>query len=87
MISRWILDKLDPLKNEKRIILKDPQRMIRRGELAVDGWGKDNGFTVLLCHGNLALRDWYERIRDDGKVKMLLVDRTRGKTGNSFIPI
>ncbi len=86
MISRWILDKLDHLKDEKRIILKDPQRMIRRGELAVDGWGKDNGFTVLLCHGNLALRDWFERIRDDGKVKMLLVDRTRGNNRKLFYP-
>ena len=31
MLEQWIIDKLTPLKNEKLIILADPQRMIRSG--------------------------------------------------------
>jgi hypothetical protein len=44
---------LNPLKGERLIILADPQRMIPAGAQAVDGWAKENGFTVLFCSGNL----------------------------------
>ncbi len=55
MIEQWVIDRLNPLKGEKLIIITDPQRMIRAGARAVDGWAKENGFTVLSCSGNLAL--------------------------------
>jgi len=77
MLEQWIIDKLTPLKGEKLIILADPQRMIRAGAQAVDGWAKDNGFTVLFCSGNLALREMYENLRSDPNAKLILVDRTR----------
>jgi hypothetical protein len=63
MIEEWVIDKLNPLKGEKLIILADPQRMIRSGAQAVDGWAKVHGFTVLFCSGNLALREMYENLR------------------------
>jgi len=78
MIEEWVIDKLSSLKGENLIILTDPQRMIRAGARAVDGWAKENGFTVLFCSGNLALREGYEeevkgdshqiwRIRSEGE--------------------
>lgn len=78
MLEQWVIDQLDTLKGEKLIILADPQRMIRAGAQAVDGWAKDNGFTVLFCSGNLALREMYENAKNDPEVKrILLVDRSR----------
>ena len=74
-----MIDRLNPLKDEKLIILADPQRMIQAGARAVDGWAKENGFTVLFCSGNLALREMYENLRDDPTAKLILVDRTRDK--------
>ena len=65
MLEQWVIDQLNPLKGEKLIILADPQRMIRAGAQAVDGWAKENGFTVLFCSGNLALREMYENLRND----------------------
>src|SRR5262245_39467871 len=53
--------------------------MIRAGAQAVDGWAKDNGFTVLFCSGNLALPEMFENLRNDTSAKLVLVDRTRGK--------
>src|SRR5437867_3685665 len=79
MLEQWVIDKLKPLKGEKLIILADPQRMIRIGAQAVDGWARDNGFTVLFCSGNLALREMYENLRNDTAAKIILVDRTREK--------
>lgn len=79
MIQRWVLRKIDHLCNERLILVRDPQRMIRPGARAVDGWALANGFTALLCSGNLALREMYEQIRGDSSAKVLLVDRTRDK--------
>src|SRR5438034_5967653 len=79
MLEQWVIDKLNPLKGERLIIIADPQRMIRSGAQAVDGWAKDNGFTVLFCSGNLALREMYENLRSDPDAKIILVDRTREK--------
>src|SRR5271157_6660423 len=67
MLEQWVIDRLDPLKGEALVMLADPQRMIRAGARAVDGWAKENGFTVLFCSGNLALRERYENLRDDPK--------------------
>lgn len=38
MLEQWVIDQLNPLKGGKLIILADPQRMIRAGAQAVDGW-------------------------------------------------
>src|SRR5579875_3810295 len=78
MIEPWVLDKLAPLRREPLIILRDPQRMIRRGDRDVDGWAEEARFSVIWVSGNLGLRELYEQIRDDPSVsKVLLVDRTR----------
>ena len=52
MLEQWVIDRLNPLKGEKLILLADPQRMIRAGAQAVDGWAKENGFTrsVRVCY-------------------------------------
>jgi hypothetical protein len=84
MIEQWVIDRLNPLKGEKLIILADPQRMIRAGAQAVDGWARAHGFTVLFCSGNLALREMYERVRNDAMARIILVDRTREKARTSL---
>ncbi|SRR5208283_2835147 len=41
MIGSWVIDRPNPLKTENLIILADPQRRIRVGARAVDGWAKE----------------------------------------------
>jgi hypothetical protein len=84
MIENWILNKIDPLKKNRLIILRDPQRVIQAGAHVVDGWAEDNNYTVLFCAGNLALRDMFEAMRDDVDVRVLVVDRSRE---NAKIPL
>ena len=79
MIESWVIDRLNPLKSEKLVILADPQRMIRAGARAVDGWANESGFAVLFCTGNLGLRELYENLPCDLTAKLILVDRTRDK--------
>ena len=77
MIEQWIPHKSEPLKQERLIIIHDPQRMIQPGARVVDGWAEEHGYTVLLCAGNLALREMVETIRDDAEARILVVDRSR----------
>nr|MBI9047570.1 hypothetical protein [Anaerolineaceae bacterium] len=77
MINKWILEKINLLKNETIIILKDPQRMLRSGDFLLDEWSQQHDFTTLMCTGNLALRAWLEVLRREPEVKLLLVDRSR----------
>ncbi len=85
MLDAYILTKLEPLKDERMILLRDPQRMIQRGARAVDGWGEENGFTVLFCSGNLALRERLRAMGSDPDNRILLVDITR-EDGKLFYP-
>jgi hypothetical protein len=77
MIETWILSKIEPLKRAPVIILRDPQRMIQPGDFVVDGWAEQNGYSVLFCAGNMALREMYEAMRDDADARALVVDRSR----------
>jgi hypothetical protein len=85
MLETWILSKITSQRTSPLIILRDPQRMIRPGARAVDGWAQEHGFTVLFCTGNLALREMYERLRDNPEARILLVDRSRSD-GQLFYP-
>ncbi len=85
ILESFILMKLELQKSSPMIILRDPQRMIRPGARAVDGWAQEHGYTVLLCTGNLALREMYEHLRNTPDAKILLVDRSRND-GQLFYP-
>lgn len=86
MIEQWILGKIEQHRRAPLIMLRDPQRMIQPGAHVVDGWAEENGFAVLFCAGNLALREMYEAIRseaaasataDAADTRVLIVDRSR----------
>ena len=78
-LEEWVIGKVEPLKHESRIVLRDPQRMIRKDARAVDGWADTRGFNVLVCSGNISFREWYESLRDDKNIKLLLVNQSRNK--------
>lgn len=79
MTEQWILNKIERHRHAPLIILRDPQRLIQRGAHVVDGWAEQNGFSVVFCVGNLALREMYEAMRDDPEARVLVVDRSRAE--------
>lgn len=85
MIEQWVLEKIEPLKQNRLIILRDPQRILQPGAHAVHGWAEENDFTAMFCVGNLALREMYEAIRDEPDTRVLFVDRSR-EAGRLFYP-
>jgi len=77
VLEQWILDQVSPLSPASPVILRDPQRVIRKGAWVVDGWAEANGYSVFFCVGNLGLREMVEAVRDDADARVLLVDRSR----------
>ena len=76
-LEEWVIEKLSPLKDERMVVLRDPQRLIRPDARAVDGWAAENHFNALLCSGNFRFRIWFEPKKEDTTVNLLLVDQTR----------
>lgn len=81
MIEQWVLEKLEPLRNERIILLHDPQRMIPTASAQISEWAAKHKFVVIVPSGNLGFRDQYEQVREIEGLKLILIDRTRESNG------
>lgn len=76
-LNDWLLGKLEPLKESKRILVRDPLHLFSKAEGVIHNFGKENGFTVIVAATNLVFRDLYEQAVDAvGVKKILVLDRT-----------
>lgn len=88
MIEQWVLEKLEPLRNERVIVLHDPQRLIPTASAKINEWAEKHKFVVIVPSGNLGFRDQYEQVREKEGMKLILVDRTRETNGQkSKLPL
>jgi hypothetical protein len=79
-MNNWLLGKLEPLKDSKRILVRDPLQLFNKAEGVIHNFAKENGFTVIVAATNLVFRDLYEQAVDDPDVKKILaLDRTPAK--------
>lgn len=81
MIEPWVLEKLEPLRNERVILVHDPQRMLPTGSTLIGKWAEQHQYVVIVPSGNLGFRDQYEQVRENDGLKLILVDRTREADG------
>lgn len=81
MIEPWLLEKLEPLRNERIILIHDPQRMVPAASTTINEWAEKHKFVVIVPSGNLGFRDQYEQVREKEGLKLILVDRTRETNG------
>jgi hypothetical protein len=66
MIKDWVVSKLEPHRDEARVVLRDPARLLSEQDGTLHQFAKDNGFTVVVASTNLVFRDLYERARAEG---------------------
>ena len=79
-LNDWLLGKLEPLKDSKRVLVRDPLQVFNKVEGVIHNFAKENGFTVIVAATNLVFRDLYEQAVDDAEVrKILALDRTPAK--------
>jgi len=76
MLRNWILSKLEPYKDCRRVLLKDHLRLLGETDSSVHGFARENGFTVIVAATNLVFRELYDKARSDPEVlKLLVIDR------------
>jgi len=76
MIVPWMLEKLEVLKNEPIVLVRDMLRLLPENDGAVHRFAKATGFTVLVASTNLVFRELLEKWKDSGtKTKLLMIDR------------
>src|SRR3989339_133664 len=76
MISSWVLEKLQALKDEQVLLVQDSLRLLPEADGAVHRFANENGFTVIIASTNLVFRELFEKAIISKEIKkLLLIDR------------
>lgn len=76
MLSSWVIDKLEALKDEKILLVQDSLRLLPEADGAVHRFANESGFTVIIASTNLVFRELFEKaIVSKETKKLLLIDR------------
>lgn len=73
MLREWFLSKLEPVKDHKRLLVRDPARLISEHDGSLHVFAKENGFSVIVASTNLVFRELYEQAAADPAIKKILV--------------
>lgn len=76
MLSSWLIDRLEEMKDEQILLVQDPLRLLPETDGAVHRFANENGFTVIIASTNLVFRELYEKAtaaKDTNK--LLVIDR------------
>lgn len=76
-LQAWILEKLEAVKDYRRIIMRDPLQLLPRTDSALHQFGITNRFHIIPAETNLLLRQHYRDALDDPSIEKIIVwDRT-----------
>jgi len=72
----WLLAKIEPLKDNPRILIKDSFQLLSASEGIIHEFARQHGFTVIVAATNLVFRELYEQaLADPETKKFLVIDR------------
>lgn len=75
LFSLWIIDKLEAIKDEPFLLVRDSLRLLPEADGAVHRFANENGFTVIIASTNLVFRELFEKAAISKDTKKLLIDR------------
>ena len=76
MLSSWVIEKLEALKDEQILLVQDSLRLLPEANGAVHRFANESGFTVIIASTNLVFRELFEKaIVSKETKKLLLIDR------------
>lgn len=73
MLRKWILQKLEPIKDYSRVLVRDSLRLLGEVDGTIHGFACENGYTVVKSATNLAFRDLYDKVCADPEIKKILI--------------
>ena len=72
----WLLAKLEPLQDSRRILLRDPLQLLSASEGLLHVFARQHGFMVIVAATNLVFRELYGQALADPQIaKLLVIDR------------
>ena len=76
MLTKWVLEKLEGLKDERMVLVQDSLWLLPGSDGDVHRFASDNGFTVVIASTNLVFRELLEKARTSTEnLKLLVIDR------------
>ena len=76
MLSSWVIEKLEALKDEQILLVQDSLRLLPEADGAVHRFANESGFTVIIASTNLVFRELFEKATVSKETKkLLLIDR------------
>ena len=76
MLSSWVIEKLEALKDEQILLVQDSLRLLPETDGTVHRFANESGFTVIIASTNLVFRELFEKaIVSKETKKLLLIDR------------
>jgi len=76
MLSSWVIEKLEALKDEQILLVQDSLRLLPEADGAVHRFANERGFTVIIASTNLVFRELFEKATVSKETKkLLLIDR------------
>lgn len=77
MLVEWVMERLERLAKQSRIVVKDPLKIISSLDVNLKEFAEKNNFIVIFAATNLVFRELYfQAVDDPTKEKILLVDQT-----------
>jgi hypothetical protein len=77
MLVEWVLEKLESVKNEPYIVLRDPLQLLSPTEDGLKTFADNNDYITIVAATNLVFRELLQEAHSDPqKQKVLLIDRT-----------
>ena len=77
MIQSWVFARLEPVKDDNMVVVRDPLGLTDGMENALHAWGKTHSYAVIPCTTDLLFRFNYEEARKDETIqKIIILDRT-----------
>jgi len=76
MLSSWVIEKLEALKDEQILLVQDSLRLLPEADGTVHRFANERGFTVIIASTNLVFRELFEKATVSKETKkLLLIDR------------
>ncbi|KUK98166.1 MAG: PglZ domain-containing protein [Anaerolineaceae bacterium 46_22] len=73
MLSSWVIEKLEALRDEQILLVQDSLRLLPEADGTVHRFANEKGFTVIIASTNLVFRELFEKANASKETKKLLI--------------
>lgn len=73
MLQEWVIEKLNSVRDNSIVLIKDPYQLTKGLSNILHSWGKENSFSILPAATNMVFRWKYNEAKKDPSIKKFLI--------------